>query len=106
VALVKGTTTAVADPGGRVVLGLAGTPALATAGTGDVLSGVIAAFVARVVAPLEAAGLAAHVHGRAAADGAAEGLVAGDLPRLVSDVLSRSRAAHAGPAGRSSVRRG
>ncbi|MDQ1361685.1 MAG: ADP-dependent NAD(P)H-hydrate dehydratase / NAD(P)H-hydrate epimerase [Acidimicrobiaceae bacterium] len=109
VALVKGTTTAVADPGGRVVLGLAGTPALATAGTGDVLSGVIAAFVARGVAPLEAAGLAAHVHGRAAADGAAEGLVAGDLPGLVSDVLSRSRAASAGPAAppsRSSVRRG
>jgi hydroxyethylthiazole kinase-like uncharacterized protein yjeF len=91
VSLVKGTTTAVSEPGGRVVLGLAGTPALATAGTGDVLSGVIGAFVARGVAPLEAAGLAAHVHGRAAANGAIEGLVAGDLPRLVSDVLSRAR---------------
>jgi ADP-dependent NAD(P)H-hydrate dehydratase / NAD(P)H-hydrate epimerase len=91
VALVKGTTTAVSEPDGRVVLGLAGTPALATAGTGDVLSGVIGAFVARGVAPLEAAGLAAHVHGRAAVDGATEGLVAGDLPRLVSDVLSRAR---------------
>jgi NAD(P)H-hydrate epimerase len=91
VALVKGTTTVVAEPDGRVVLGLAGTPALATAGTGDVLSGVIGAFVARGVPPLEAAGLAAHVHGRAATDGATEGLVAGDLPRLVSDVLSRAR---------------
>ncbi len=93
VALVKGTTTAVAEPGGRVVLGLAGTPALATAGTGDVLSGVIGAFIARGVAPLEAAGLAAHVHGRAAANGAVEGLVASDLPPLVSDVLSRARSA-------------
>jgi hydroxyethylthiazole kinase-like uncharacterized protein yjeF len=91
VALVKGTTTAVSEPDGRVVLGLAGTPALATAGTGDVLSGVIGAFVARGMAPLEAAGLAAHVHGRAATDGATEGLVAGDLPKLVSDVLSRAR---------------
>ena len=93
VALVKGTTTAVAEPGGRVVLGLAGTPALATAGTGDVLSGVIGAFIARGVAPLEAAGLAAHVHGRAAANGPVEGLVAGDLPRLVSGVLSQARSA-------------
>jgi hydroxyethylthiazole kinase-like uncharacterized protein yjeF len=91
VALVKGTTTAVGEVDGRVVLGLAGTPALATAGTGDVLSGVIGAFVARGVAPLEAAGLAAHVHGRAAAEGATEGLVAGDLPQLVSGVLSRAR---------------
>jgi hydroxyethylthiazole kinase-like uncharacterized protein yjeF len=97
VALVKGTTTAVSEPDGRVVLGLAGTPALATAGTGDVLSGVIGAFVARGVAPLEAAGLAAHVHGRAAAEGATEGLVAGDLPKLVSDVLSRARASKGGP---------
>jgi hydroxyethylthiazole kinase-like uncharacterized protein yjeF len=96
VALVKGTTTAVGEVDGRVVLGLAGTPALATAGTGDVLSGVIGAFVARGVAPLEAAGLAAHVHGRAAADGATEGLVAGDLPQLVSGVLSRARDASTG----------
>jgi NAD(P)H-hydrate epimerase len=100
VALVKGTTTAVSEPDGRVVLGLAGTPALATAGTGDVLSGVIGAFVARGVAPLEAAGLAAHVHGRAAADGATEGLVAGDLPELVSHVLSRARASMGRPIGR------
>jgi len=99
VALVKGTTTAVSEADGRVVLGLAGTPALATAGTGDVLSGVIGAFVARGVAPLEAAGLAAHVHGRAAADGATEGLVAGDLPELVSDALSRARAPRGRPTG-------
>jgi NAD(P)H-hydrate repair Nnr-like enzyme with NAD(P)H-hydrate dehydratase domain len=97
VALVKGTTTAVSEPDGRVVLGLAGTSALATAGTGDVLSGVIGAFVARGVAPLEAAGLAAHVHGRAAANGASEGLLAGDLPELVSGVLSRARDAVSSP---------
>ena len=39
VALLKGATTAVADPSGRVLLARAGTPSLATAGTGDVLSG-------------------------------------------------------------------
>ncbi len=93
VALVKGSTTAVADPVGRVRFGVSGGPRLATAGTGDVLSGMIGAFIARGVAPLEAAALAAHVHGRAAARGPEEGLVAGDLPELVSSVLSDARRA-------------
>ncbi len=88
VALVKGPTTAVADPDGRVLLGTSGTPRLATAGTGDVLSGIIGALIARGVPTLEAAALAAHVHGRAAGRGRPEGLVAGDLPALVADVLS------------------
>ena len=87
VALLKGPTTAVADPSGRVLLAMAGTPALASAGTGDVLSGVIGALLARGVPPLEAAALAAHVHGRAGALGHPSGLVAGDLPDLVARVL-------------------
>jgi ADP-dependent NAD(P)H-hydrate dehydratase / NAD(P)H-hydrate epimerase len=91
VALLKGPTTAVADVGGRVRLGMSGTTALATAGSGDVLSGMIGAMVARGVSPLEAAALAAHVHGRAGARGLGEGLVAGDLPDLVADVLSPVR---------------
>jgi NAD(P)H-hydrate repair Nnr-like enzyme with NAD(P)H-hydrate dehydratase domain len=95
VVLVKGSLTAVAAAGRSgapdVLLSAAGGPALATAGTGDVLSGIIAAFCARGVEPFEAAALAAHVHGRAAALGPAEGLVAGDLPELVARVLSRSR---------------
>jgi NAD(P)H-hydrate epimerase len=92
IALVKGPTTAIADgsdrSGGRNLLATAGTTALATAGTGDVLSGMIGAMLARGVAPLDAAALAAHVHGRAGAAGPVEGLVAGDLPALVSMVLS------------------
>jgi NAD(P)H-hydrate epimerase len=91
VALVKGPTTAVAHPDGRVRLAVAGTTALATAGTGDVLSGVIAALLARGVDPLEAAALAAHVHGRAGARGPGDGLVAGDLPELVARVFSELR---------------
>ena len=87
VVLLKGPTTAVADPSGRVLLATAGTPALASAGTGDVLSGVIGAFLARGVPPLEAAALGAHVHGRAGALGHTAGLVAGDLPDLVARVL-------------------
>ena len=89
-ALVKGPTTAVAHPDGRVRLALAGTTALATAGTGDVLSGVIAALLAQ---GCRAAGgghgpVAAHVHGRAGALGPGDGLVAGDLPDLVARVLA------------------
>ena len=96
VALVKGSTTVVAEPSGRVLVALAGSASLATAGTGDVLSGVIGAFVARGVAPLEAAAVGAHVHGRASSHGPLEGLMAGDLPELVSGVLSDLR--RSGPA--------
>jgi NAD(P)H-hydrate repair Nnr-like enzyme with NAD(P)H-hydrate dehydratase domain len=76
------------DPVPDVLLSAAGSPRLATAGTGDVLSGIIGAFCARGLNVLEAAALGAHVHGRAAALGSPAGLVAGDLPALVSIVLS------------------
>jgi ADP-dependent NAD(P)H-hydrate dehydratase / NAD(P)H-hydrate epimerase len=98
IVLLKGPLTAVAAPPGAglappdVLLSGAGVPALATAGTGDVLSGVIGALLARGVPAHPAAALAAHVHGRAAARGPAEGLVAGDLPDLVAAVLSAARA--------------
>ncbi|HUI05305.1 MAG TPA: NAD(P)H-hydrate dehydratase [Acidimicrobiales bacterium] len=89
--LLKGPTTVVAHPGGDVLLAATGSPRLATAGTGDVLSGVIGAFVARGVVPHVAAALAAHVHGRAADLGVPEGLVAGDLAELVARWLSGIR---------------
>jgi ADP-dependent NAD(P)H-hydrate dehydratase / NAD(P)H-hydrate epimerase len=91
VVLLKGALTAVAAPHGEipdVLLAAAGVPALATAGTGDVLSGVIGAFLARGVPEQLAAALGAHVHGRAAALGRPEGLVAGDLPDLIGAWLS------------------
>jgi NAD(P)H-hydrate epimerase len=94
VALVKGPLTAVglpmADDGLDVLLARAGSTRLATAGTGDVLSGIIGALLARGVEAPWAAALGAHVHGRAAALGNSEGLVAGDLPPLVARWLSRS----------------
>ena len=99
VVLLKGPLTAVAAPGRRgapdVLLGGAGGPALATAGSGDVLSGIIGAFCARGLPPLDAAALAAHVHGRAAAARAARGPrrrrpAATWWPRLLS-ALRRAR---------------
>ena len=91
VVLLKGPTTIVADPDGTVLLATAGSPRLATAGTGDVLSGVIGAFIARGVEVAPAAALAAHVHGRAADLGPPEGLVASDLAELVGSWLSAVR---------------
>lgn len=88
VVLLKGATTIVAGPEGHVLLASAGSARLATAGSGDVLSGVLSAFLARGAGALEGAAIAAHVHGRAALLGRREGLLAGDLPELVADVLS------------------
>lgn len=93
VVLLKGPLTAVASPediAPDVLLSSAGVPALATAGTGDVLTGVIAAFLARGIPAHPAAALAAHVHGRAAALGLGDGLISGDLPDLVARVLNSS----------------
>ena len=65
VVLLKGPMTVVADPGGAVRVVTAGTPALATAGTGDVLAGMIAGTLARGHPPLAATALAAELHGLA-----------------------------------------
>jgi NAD(P)H-hydrate epimerase len=102
VVLVKGPLTAVATPDEGptdVLLSSAGVTALATAGSGDVLSGMIGAFLARGMAPQPAAALAAHVHGRAAGRGQSEGLVAGDLPHLVAEFLSATGASAGAAAG-------
>ncbi|MGH9074635.1 MAG: NAD(P)H-hydrate dehydratase, partial [Acidimicrobiales bacterium] len=92
--VLKGSTTVVASPDGRTLAAVAGSPRLATAGTGDVLSGIVGAFLARGLDGLVAGALGAHAHGRAAALGPARGLVAGDLvallPRYLSDVAVAS----------------
>lgn len=84
--LLKGPTTVVADPDGAALLVRAGDQRLATAGTGDVLTGLVAAHLAAGARPAAAAAAAAHLHGRAAELGSARGLVASDLPQMVSQV--------------------
>jgi NAD(P)H-hydrate epimerase len=86
--LLKGHTTTVAEPGGRVYLVTSGDSRLATAGTGDVLSGIISALLAQGVPALEAAAAGAWLHARAGAHGPAHGLVAGDLLDHLPDALS------------------
>ena len=83
VVVLKGDDTIVSD-GERVAVNALSAPALATAGTGDVLSGMTAALLARGLEPFAAACAAVHAHaraGRAAADrvGAAESVIAGDV---------------------------
>jgi NAD(P)H-hydrate epimerase len=89
--LLKGPTTIVAGPtaGDDTILSASGTPRLATAGTGDVLTGVVAAFLALGLVGTRGAGLAAHTHGAAAALGPAHGFVASDLLALLPRWLSR-----------------
>ena len=83
VVLLKGSTTVVARPDGRVLITDSGDARLATAGTGDVLSGIIAGLCAGGLGPFEAAAAGADLHGRAGRLGWRRGLVAGDLPDLV-----------------------
>jgi NAD(P)H-hydrate epimerase len=71
-----------------VLVAAAGDSRLATAGSGDVLAGVIGALLAQGVPALDAAAWSAHVHGRAAALGVERGLVAGDLPNLLPAAIA------------------
>jgi ADP-dependent NAD(P)H-hydrate dehydratase / NAD(P)H-hydrate epimerase len=80
VVLLKGADTLVGAPGEGVLVCSSGTPALATAGTGDVLTGVIAAFLAKGMDARLAAAAGAIAHGRAAQLAPHQvGLVASDL---------------------------
>lgn len=92
--VLKGAHTLVSGRG-RQVLTLAGGPALATAGTGDVLAGITGALLAQGLEPLEAGALAAHIHGRAG-DHAALAFtercviaedVAANIPSAVAELL-------------------
>ena len=77
--LLKGPTTVVAEPDGEVLIVDRGDQRLATAGTGDVLAGMIGAALASGLAPLEAAAAAAWLHAECARIGPAECVLAEDL---------------------------
>ncbi|HEX3692799.1 MAG TPA: NAD(P)H-hydrate dehydratase [Solirubrobacteraceae bacterium] len=84
IVVLKGDDTLVVDPSGRTAVGRGAVPALATAGTGDVLTGTIAALLAQRLDPFAAAAAAVALHaeaGRLAAreQGSAEGTIATDV---------------------------
>jgi ADP-dependent NAD(P)H-hydrate dehydratase / NAD(P)H-hydrate epimerase len=93
VVLLKGDDTLVAEPGGLVAVSPGATGALATAGTGDVLSGVIAALLARGVEPFAAACAGVRLHARAGIRAAHERGPDGVIARDVIEALP-----HAWPA--------
>jgi len=95
--LLKGEATIVADPSGRAYVVPTGNPGLATPGSGDVLSGVIVAQLAKGMAATDAACLGAYLHGLAAdlaADEAVgtDGMVAGDLFHYLPAAVERLKA--------------
>ena len=92
VVLLKGDRTIVATPAGQVWVNPTGSPALATAGSGDVLAGLLGSLLAGGLAPERAAVAAAYAHGlaghRAEADGPATSLdVAGALRPVLAGLL-------------------
>ena len=89
VVLLKGADTLIGAPGeGVLVHGTHTTPALATAGTGDVLTGITAAFLAKRMEPRLAAAAATMAHGLAALrSGWPRGMVAGDVIEALPDAF-------------------
>jgi NAD(P)H-hydrate epimerase len=101
IVVLKGAGTVVADPSGEAVVNPTGGPNLATAGTGDVLSGVIGGLLAQGVRPFPAAVAGVYIHGRAGdllrAEHGDVGTLAGDLlgmlPRARLSILANTQEA-------------
>jgi len=89
--VLKGSQTVVAAADGRLSLNPTGNPALASGGTGDVLTGLIGGYLAQRLSHWDAARLGVYLHGLAADQFAAQhgprSLVAGDLLGLFPEVL-------------------
>lgn len=91
--VLKGNKTVIASPSGETYINISGNPGMATAGSGDVLSGIITGLMAQGLKPLTAAVSGVYIHGLAG-DKAVEstgerGLVAGDLINALPDILSK-----------------
>jgi ADP-dependent NAD(P)H-hydrate dehydratase / NAD(P)H-hydrate epimerase len=85
--VLKGADTVVAEPSGRAAIGSLDAPWLATAGSGDVLSGMICGLLAQGMPAFEAACAAVHLHA-SAGSAFGPGLISEDLPEILPRVLA------------------
>ena len=87
VIVLKGSMTVTANPDGEVFINPTGNPGMATAGAGDVLSGIIGGLLAQRVDPFQAAAAGAYIHGRSGDILSEEidesGLLASDIKRVI-----------------------
>ena len=99
--VLKGATSVIATPEGRVLLNPTGNPGMASGGTGDVLTGMVGAFLARGLAPTDALTAAVYLHGRAADITARhtgeESLIASDVIAALPAAFASLRSARSNP---------
>lgn len=95
VVVLKGPDSIIAAPGGKAAINTTGSPALATAGSGDVLAGLIAGLLAQGMPAFQAACAAVWLHGKAA-ERLGRGLIADDLPEAILPALSELPAQQGG----------
>lgn len=92
IVVLKGHRTVVAAPSGQAAINASGNPGMATAGSGDVLTGIAGALLARGLEPREACRIAVFVHGdagdRAAREKGQEGMIAADLLDRLPDAFA------------------
>ena len=93
--ILKGANTCIACPDGSCYFNSTGNPGMATAGSGDVLSGIISGLLAQTYTPFEAAILGVYLHGLSgdlvAAETGQEALIAGDISNYLGHAFKQLR---------------